>query len=69
MGRDVIAMGTFDGVHRGHQSVLAAARDCADRTGGRCVAYTFDVPPRAFAGDDTYYQLDYVHPTHVFKLP
>ena len=51
MGRDVIAMGTFDGVHRGHQSLLAAARECADRTGGRCVAYTFDVPPRAFAGD------------------
>jgi riboflavin kinase/FMN adenylyltransferase len=47
MGRDVVTIGTFDGVHRGHQSVLAAARRTAALHGGDSVAYTFDVPPRA----------------------
>ena len=27
----VLAMGNFDGVHRGHQAVIAAARDRAKR--------------------------------------
>jgi riboflavin kinase/FMN adenylyltransferase len=47
MGCDVVTIGTFDGVHRGHQRVLAAARRTAAQHSGDCVAYTFDVPPRA----------------------
>ncbi len=47
MGRDVVTIGTFDGVHRGHQSVLAAARRTAALHAGDSVAYTFDVPPRS----------------------
>ncbi len=50
VGSDVVTIGTFDGVHRGHQSVLAAARRATALHGGRCVAYTFDVPPRAVTG-------------------
>jgi riboflavin kinase / FMN adenylyltransferase len=52
MGQDVVAIGTFDGVHIGHQRVLAAARRRADEVGGRCVAYTFDSPPRTLLGDE-----------------
>lgn len=47
MGRDVVTIGTFDGVHRGHQAVLDTARRSARLGGGSCTAYTFDVPPRA----------------------
>jgi riboflavin kinase/FMN adenylyltransferase len=47
MGYDVVTIGTFDGVHRGHQAVLGAARRHAQQKGGDCAAYTFDIPPRA----------------------
>ena len=52
MTRDVVTIGTFDGVHRGHQSVLTVARATAAAHGGKCIAYTFDVPPRAITGED-----------------
>jgi riboflavin kinase/FMN adenylyltransferase len=51
MTRDVVTLGTFDGVHRGHQSVLRVARATAAAHGGTCIAYTFDVPPRALTGE------------------
>ncbi|MDR7556365.1 MAG: bifunctional riboflavin kinase/FAD synthetase [Armatimonadota bacterium] len=40
-----LALGTFDGVHRGHQAVLAALRTAAAADGGVAVATTFDPHP------------------------
>lgn len=42
----VVGLGTFDGVHRGHQAVLGAVWDEARRRGGEAVALTFDPHPR-----------------------
>ena len=40
-----LAIGVFDGVHRGHQVVLRAALDDAQACGGQAVAVTFDPHP------------------------
>lgn len=40
-GPSVVAFGNFDGVHRGHRSVLATLVDQAGRRGARAVAVTF----------------------------
>src|SRR5947207_12507839 len=40
-----VTVGNFDGVHRGHHALVAAARRWADRLGGPVVAVTFDPPP------------------------
>ncbi len=42
----VLAIGNFDGVHRGHQSLVARARREADARGLPCVIVTFDPHPR-----------------------
>ncbi len=42
-----LAIGTFDGVHRGHRAVIARAREEADRRGVPLVAVTFDPHPMA----------------------
>jgi riboflavin kinase/FMN adenylyltransferase len=42
-----VTVGNFDGVHRGHCELIAAARRWADRVGGPAVAVTFDPPPAA----------------------
>ncbi len=42
----VIAIGNFDGVHRGHQSVLAAAVTEAEKHGCVSLAMTFEPHPR-----------------------
>lgn len=48
-----LAIGMFDGVHRGHQKVIESARDAAKRTGGLCGALTFwPHPSRLFRPDD-----------------
>lgn len=44
----VVAIGNFDGVHRGHQAVLHAARAEAEHRGCACVMLTFEPHPRAF---------------------
>jgi riboflavin kinase / FMN adenylyltransferase len=44
--RRAVAIGTFDGVHRGHRRVLEAAR----AEGLRSTVVTFDPHPRAFFG-------------------
>ena len=42
----VIALGFFDGVHRGHGALLRRAREVADETGALACAVTFDHHPR-----------------------
>lgn len=44
-GPAAVALGTFDGLHRGHQAVVAALRSAAARDGGEAVAITFDPHP------------------------
>jgi len=46
-GRTVLTVGFFDGVHRGHQSVLGHVRKEADRLRARSLMVTFDRPPKA----------------------
>jgi len=41
----VIALGTFDGVHRGHQSIIQQAIHLAKSIGGVCVVFTFSNHP------------------------
>ncbi|MGH3413812.1 MAG: bifunctional riboflavin kinase/FAD synthetase [Marmoricola sp.] len=47
LGPTVVTIGNFDGVHRGHQHLVARAREVADRDGLRLVAVTFDPHPMA----------------------
>jgi riboflavin kinase/FMN adenylyltransferase len=48
LGRTVVSIGNFDGVHRGHRHVLGAARARAtDLEVGTVVAVTFDPHPMA----------------------
>jgi riboflavin kinase/FMN adenylyltransferase len=42
----VITVGTFDGVHRGHQEILRKVDEIARAEGLERVAYTFAFPPR-----------------------
>jgi riboflavin kinase/FMN adenylyltransferase len=46
------AIGNFDGVHLGHQAVIAIARDHADRLGALLGVVTFEPHPRAFFAPD-----------------
>jgi riboflavin kinase/FMN adenylyltransferase len=43
--RPAIAIGNFDGVHRGHQALIATARRLAASNGGEVVALAFDPHP------------------------
>jgi riboflavin kinase/FMN adenylyltransferase len=50
-----LTIGNFDGVHRGHQALLARVREAADRLGVESAVMTFEPHPREFfahmAGD------------------
>ncbi len=47
LGRTAVVIGNFDGVHLGHQHVVARAREIADADGLTLVAVTFDPHPMA----------------------
>jgi riboflavin kinase/FMN adenylyltransferase len=49
-GRKVIAIGNFDGVHRGHQAMLASVVEDARRRALRPAVLTFSPHPRAVLG-------------------
>ncbi len=44
----VVAIGNFDGVHRGHQAVIGAAAQAARAEGRRLQVLSFEPHPRAF---------------------
>ena len=44
----VVALGCFDGVHKGHAHVLRTARKKADALGLPLCVFAFDAPPRNF---------------------
>jgi len=52
LGRTVVVIGNFDGVHLGHQHVIGRARELADAEGLRVVAVTFDPHPMAVLRPD-----------------
>ena len=46
INRPVLTLGTFDGVHLGHQSILNHLKKTAQRIGGETVVFTFHPHPR-----------------------
>ena len=50
--RAVITIGSFDGVHRGHQQLLARIQRLAERRGGESIVITFDPHPRTVLRPD-----------------
>ena len=43
-----VTIGTYDGIHLGHQALLARTRDCATRLGTAAVLLTFEPTPREY---------------------
>lgn len=52
LGPTVVTVGNFDGVHRGHQAVLAVLVTTARERGAKAVAVTFDPHPTAVHSPD-----------------
>lgn len=52
--RPIITVGTFDGVHVGHQSILKAMKSMAAKTDGDTVMVTFHPHPRLVLGKHVY---------------
>lgn len=50
LGRTVVTIGNFDGVHLGHRALIARARELADANEALAVALTFDPHPSSVVG-------------------
>ncbi len=50
--RPAVALGNFDGLHLGHQALLARLKARAAQEGGEALVYTFDPHPMAFLFPD-----------------
>jgi riboflavin kinase/FMN adenylyltransferase len=50
--RSVVAIGNFDGIHRGHQEVIGKAGRLARELGGPQTVLTFEPHPRSFFAPD-----------------
>ena len=50
----VVALGTFDGLHRGHLDVIGTAKQEAEQTGAKLAVFTFSNHP-----------LEWINPAHV----
>lgn len=48
----IVTIGTFDGVHIGHQKILSKLKECAEQTGGETVLLTFFPHPRLIINPD-----------------
>jgi riboflavin kinase/FMN adenylyltransferase len=48
-----IALGNFDGVHRGHQAVIGTARERARQMGGKLAVLSFEPHPRSYFQPDS----------------
>ncbi|OCT13772.1 riboflavin biosynthesis protein RibF [Paenibacillus pectinilyticus] len=57
VGKQVVAIGDFDGVHLGHQEVIGRALSTAKRLGLEAAIMTFSPHPRAVMGQDKYVEL------------
>ena len=55
--RTVITIGAYDGVHRGHQAVIAEVRRIAEATGARSAVLTFDRHPASVVRPESAPQL------------
>lgn len=53
----VITIGTFDGVHQGHQKIISALKNEAARVSGETVIITFHPHPRKIVQPQTHLQL------------
>ncbi|WP_454918133.1 bifunctional riboflavin kinase/FAD synthetase [Xanthobacter sediminis] len=53
LARPVLAIGNFDGVHRGHRAVFDTARAMAGERGVAALALTFEPHPRTFFNPQT----------------
>ncbi|GAB4026573.1 bifunctional riboflavin kinase/FAD synthetase [Spirosoma koreense] len=49
----VVTSGTFDGVHRGHQKILARLTEVASQSGGESVLITYWPHPRTVVSNDS----------------
>jgi len=50
----IVTIGTFDGVHRGHQHLLKLVHERAEKTGGVSVAVTFEPSPAQLFNPDRF---------------
>lgn len=48
-----VTIGTYDGIHLGHQAVIAATQEAADRLGVKTAVVTFDPHPASILRPDT----------------